>query len=309
MDRIEATRVFVEVAERASFTAAASRLRMSKALVSKQVAALEQAAGVRLLHRTTRRLSLTEAGEAFLLRAHRAIEAFDTMMQAAGQDRTRPKGILRIAAPKVYGELVLADLIAAFLADQPELEVELACEERTVDIVGEGFDMALRLGVLDDSALLSVRLAPFPYVICAAPGYLARRGHPARPADLAPHDCIVNTSIAPHGKWTFRSDGRSHQVAVRSRIRVNSDATARQFTRAGLGVGLCIRAPLEEDFASGRLVPLLEPFLAYDRVVVALLPHRTGLPAKTRIFLDFLKHRLRSQDAPSAGGQQMDAAR
>lgn len=299
MDRIEATRVFVEVADRASFTAAAARLGMSKALASKQVAALERAAGVRLLHRTTRKLSLTEAGEAFLGRAYAALDAFDSMMDAAGQDPAHPKGILRIAAPKVYGEMVLAEAVAVFLKDQPHLEIELICEERRVDIVGEGFDMALRLGALEDSSFVSVRLAPFPYVVCAAPDYIESRGDPVRPADLGHHDCIVNTAISPHGQWAFRTENRIHKVTVPSRIRVNSDSSARQFTRAGLGIGLCIRAPLDEDFAAGRLVPVLERFHAYDREVVALLPHRTGMPAKTRVFLDFLKHRLRSDRSPA----------
>lgn len=297
MDQIDAVRAFVEVAERESFTAAAARLGFSKALVSKHVAALESRAGARLLNRTTRRVALTEAGRAFLERARPAVAAWDAMMEAATDDSAHPAGLLRIAGPRVFGETVLADLVAEFLSAQPNLRVDLALEERRVDVVGEGFDLAVRLGEPEDSSLLAVRLTPFPYLLCAAPDYLARRGTPEAPEDLARHDCIVNATLAPAGQWVFERGGEAIRVGVPARVRVNSDGAAARFVRAGLGVGLCIRAPMAADLAAGRVVEVLAGLGAYDRRVFALIPHRSGMPRKTRLLLDHLKRRLRGREA------------
>ena len=293
MDQIDTVRAFIEVAARESFTAAAERLGLSKALVSKHVAALEARAGTRLLNRTTRRVSLTEAGEAFLARARVAVATWDDMMDSATEDSAQPSGLLRVAGPMVFGEAVLAPLAAEFLAEQPNLRMELMLEGRRVDVVGEGFDIAVRLGEPEDSALIAVRLAAFPYAICAAPAYLDRRGTPRSPDDLHDHDCIVNTAIAPAGQWAFRMGEGIRRVTVPVRAKVNSDPPAAAFVRAGLGIGLLIRPPVEPEIAEGRLVPVLPEFNAYDRQVFALLPHRAGMAAKTRLFLDFLRRRLR----------------
>lgn len=293
MDQVDAVRVFLEVVERRSFTGAAERLGLSKALVSKHVAALETRAGTRLLNRTTRRVSPTEAGLAFAERARGAVAAWDEMMEVATEDSRQPRGLLRIAGPRVFGETVLADAVAAFLAEQPNLRVELALEERMVDIVGEGFDVAVRLGELSDSSLMAVRLTGFPYVLCASPGYLAARGTPRVPADLTAHDCIVNSPLAPSGQWSFLVDGALVRVSVKARALVNSNIPVAALARAGLGIGLSMRRPIEADLESGRLVAVLEDFNAYDRQVYAIVPHRTGLPAKTRLFVDFLRGYLR----------------
>ncbi len=307
MDQIDAVRAFIEVAARESFTAAAERLGLSKALVSKHVAALETRAGTRLLNRTTRRVSLTEAGETFLARARIAVSTWDEMMESATEDSAQPSGLLRIAGPKVFGETVLAPLAAEFLAEQPHLRVELALEERRVDIVGEGFDIAIRLSEPEDSALIAVRLAPFPYVICAAPAYLARRGTPERPDDLLEHDCIVNSAISPAGQWAFRTEEGLHRVTVPFRAKVNSDQPAAAFVRAGLGIGLLIRQPVEADLAEGRLVAILPELNAYDREAYALMPHRAGMAVKTRLFLDFLRRRLRGGEPARLGAARPTA--
>jgi DNA-binding transcriptional LysR family regulator len=292
MDSIDAARVFLEVAERQSFTGAAARLGLSKALVSKHVAALEARAGARLLNRSTRKVWLTEAGAAFAERARAAIAAFDAMMEAATEDAATPAGLLRLAAPKVYGETVLAPLLAEFLATQPRLRLEAAFEERLVDVIGEGFDVAIRLGDPPDSALAGVRLGRFPYVLCAARAHVAARGAPRTPQELPDHDAVVNVALAPNGQWTFTGPSGVERVAPRVRVRVNGDAPAAAFVRAGLGVGLLMRAPVEAELADGRLVELLADRAAYDRAVWALTPHRTLQPAKTRRLLDFLRARL-----------------
>lgn len=295
MDQIDAVRAFLEVAERQSFTAAAARLGLSKALVSKHVAGLEERAGARLLNRTTRSVALTEAGNAFHERAQVTVTAWDAMMESASEDARQPKGILRVAGPRVFGELVLADLVAEFLCCQPNLRVDLFLEERRVDVVGEGFDLAVRVGLPEESSLVTVRLTSFPFVLCAAPGYLARRGTPETPHDLAGHDCILNTAVAPNGQWSFVVDGRTTRIAVPARVRVTSDPPVAAFVRAGLGIGLCFRRPVTGDLAAGRIVPVLERHHAYEREVFALLPHRRFMPAKVRLLLDFLKTRLRDR--------------
>ena len=263
-------------------------------MVSKHIRELETRAGTRLLNRTTRKVSLTEAGEIFSARAEEAVLAWDGMMESATEDKQKPSGLLRVAGPKVFGETTLAPVIADFLKSQPHLRAHLVFEERQVDVVGERFDIAIRVGELRDSSLIAVKLISFPYVVCASPEYLERRGIPKEPEDLLTHDGIVNTAIAPNGQWVFERNGNVTRIAVPARFRVNSDAPAAAFVRAGLGVGLCIRHPLEADLAAGRIVPILEPFHAYDRDVFALIPHRTGMPAKTRLLIDFLKSRLRS---------------
>lgn len=292
MDQIDAIRVFLEVTERQSFTAAAAHLGLSKALVSKHVAALEERAGARLLNRTTRAVALTEAGQAFHERARATVTAWDAMMEAPTAGTRQPKGLLRVAGPRVFGESVLARLVAEFLHGQPNLRVDLALEERRVDVVGEGFDMAVRVGVPEDSSLVAVRLAAFPFVLCATPGYLERRGEPRSPPELAAHDCIVNTAIAPNGQWTFRVDGRTTRLAIPARVRVTSDQPVADFVRAGLGIGLCFRQPVAGELEAGSIVPVLERHHAYDRAVFALVPHRRFMPAKTRLLLDFLKSKL-----------------
>jgi DNA-binding transcriptional LysR family regulator len=292
MDQIDAVRAFIEVAERESFTAAADRLGLSKALVSKHVAALETRAGARLLNRTTRRVSLTETGAAFLDAARGAVTAWEAMMEAAAEDQDQPTGLLRVAGPRVFGEAVLADLVAEFMAAQPNLRVDLALEERRVDVVGEGFDLAIRMGAPEQSSLIAVRLCDWPLVFCAAPAYLAARGTPRTPEDLADHDCVVSAAFAPAGQWALYREDAVMRIAPRARAKTNNDPAAAALVRAGVGVGLIMRRPVEADLAAGRLVEVLAPFSRRERAVHALIPHRSHMPRKTRLLLDHLKARL-----------------
>ena len=293
MDQIDAVRVFLEVAERQSFTAAADRLGLSKAMVSKHVGLLEDRVRARLFNRTTRRVALTEAGARFLPEAQATLAAWERMMEAPTEDTARPSGLLRIASPKVFGETVLAPLVAAFLAAQPNLRIDLACEERHVDIVGEGFDLAIRLGDLADSAMIVRPIAVFPYVLGASDTFLAQHGVPEHPDDLAGVDCVVNAALAPGGQWVFDGEAAPLRVTPRVRIRVNTDSAAAAMVRGGLGIGLLMRRPLEAEIAAGRVVPVLERFRGPDRVVHAIIPHRDYMPAKTRLFLDYIVKALR----------------
>lgn len=296
MDTLEALRVFVQVAEAQSFSEAARRGGVSKALASKYVGWLEERLGARLLNRTTRRVSLTEAGAACLISSRRLLEDYAALIEDTAESQQSARGLLRIAGPKVFGEDVLAGLVADFMRDHPRIQVDLALEERTVDLIGEGYDLAIRIGRLTDSSLVARRLVDFPYLICAAQDYLERRGTPQEPAELAQHDCIVNSAISPTGQWEFRIGGRLTQVSVPTRARATTARAVATLVRAGLGVGLCLKSTVVDDLENGALVPLLAPFQAYDRSVYAVYPHRAHLPAKVRLFLDHLTVQL---SAPS----------
>ena len=300
MDTLDALRVFIQVAEAQSFSEAARRGGVSKALASKYVGWLEERLGARLLNRTTRRVSLTEAGAACLLSSRRLLEDYAALVEETAESQRSARGLLRITGPKVFGEDVLAGVVADFMRAHPRIQVDLALEERTVDLIGEGYDLAIRIGRLTDSSLVARRLVDFPYLICAAQDYLERRGTPQEPAELAQHDCIVNSAISPTGQWEFLIGGRLTQVSVPTRARATTARAVATLVRAGIGVGLCLKSTVVDDLESGALVPLLAPFQAYDRSVYAVYPHRAHLPAKVRLFLDHLTTQLSAPSHHSA---------
>jgi len=300
MDTLDALRTFIQVAEAQSFSEAARRGGVSKALASKYVGWLEERLGARLLNRTTRRVSLTEAGTACLLASRRLLEDYAALVEDTTESQRSARGLLRIAGPKVFGEDVLAGVVADFMRAHPRIQVDLGLEERTVDLIGEGYDLAIRIGRLTDSSLVARRLVDFPYLICAAQDYLERRGTPQEPAELAQHDCIVNSAISPTGQWEFLTGGRLTQVSVPTRARATTARAVATLVRAGIGIGLCLKSTVVDDLESGALVPLLAPFQAYDRSVYAVYPHRAHLPAKVRLFLDHLTTQLSAPSHHSA---------
>lgn len=289
MDQIDAVRAFLEVAEHRSFTAAADRLGLSKAMVSKHVGLLEARVGARLLNRSTRHVALTEAGARFAARARDAVAAWETMIEAAAEDADQPHGVLRVAGPKVFGESVLTRAASSFLTAQPNLRLELALEERRVDVIAEGFDLAVRVGAPEDSTLIGVTLGPYPYVFCAAPDYLRAHGRPEHPHALRAHRCIVNSALTNDGQWRFRRGDVELRVTPSACVRVNSNAPVVRFALDGHGIGLCMGQSVAADLAAGRLQAVLPDWNAYDRHVYALIPHRPLMPAKTRLFVDHLR--------------------
>lgn len=220
------------------------------------------------------------------------VAAWDAMMEAATEDRAQPSGVLRIAGPRIFGETAIAPLLAEFLQAQPRLRADLVLDERQVDLVGEGFDLAIRVSRLPDSGMVAIPLGDFSFVHCASREYLARRGTPLVPEDLSGHDCILTPPVAPNGQWLFGAEGNTRRIAIEPRVRVNGDRAAAACVRGGLGIGPLFRAPVAQEIAAGTLVPVLERWAAYDRRAFAILPHRRGMPAKTRPFVDFLKDRL-----------------
>lgn len=293
MDRIETFRALVAVVDTGSFSAAAERLGISPQLASKYVKALEAELDLQLLYRTTRRLALTEAGRAFLPRCRQLVEDFDALRRSARREDSEPRGALTITAPVTFGERVLSGVVHDFVEAHPEVSVELKLTDRRLDLVEEGLDLAIRIGMLEDANLIVRRLGSVPVACCAAPGYLARAGRPDHPADLARHACILDSNFQEPRNWRFRLPEGPATVKVAGRITVNSAEAAGRLAVTGAGVALIPAYVVADAITSGQLEVLFEGQPDYDLgIYAAYLPSR-HLAAKVRRFVDFLADRWR----------------
>ncbi|MEQ8735150.1 MAG: LysR family transcriptional regulator [Rhodospirillaceae bacterium] len=288
MDTINGMRTFARVVDTGSFTEAASRLGISTALASKYVRQLESRLGVQLLNRTTRSVSPTEVGRAYWERCASLLKDFEELEESVGEQHGQPRGVLRVAGSRAFGEDLLVPAIGRFMTSYPEISLDLTLDERMIDIVSEGFDVAIRVADLADSSLIARRLMPYPYFICASSDYLAVHGTPTTPQDLLSHRCIINTGISPANQWQFSINGLTSQVTVPTTARVNTARATATLVKAGRGIGLCLYSTVEDDLATGKLVRLLRNFEAYDRTVYAVYPHSQHLSAKVRVFVDHL---------------------
>lgn len=288
MDTLTRMRVFVQVVESGGFSAAARALGRSKALVSKYVRELEDELGVRLLNRTTRQLSLTEIGEAYVREAGEIVQRIEELNGSLGDCHSEPRGLLRVSVPRSFGEQVLAEPIMDFLATEPLIKISLRFEDRFVDLVEEGIDVAVRIGELSDSSLVARRLAPMRMVICARPDVLEERGRPELPKDLAGLDCVVDTNYRTPSNWPFLIDGKRVSVPVDGRVEANSPLGARAAVLKGHGFGYIPDFVVRDDLTAGRLVEVLQGYVPDTAGVYALYPHRRHLPGKVRAFIDHL---------------------
>lgn len=287
MDRLREMEVFAQVAASGSLSGAARVLNMSVGAVSKHLAALENRLGVRLLLRTTRRLSLTVEGEAFLPRA-RSILADLTEAEAAVANDARPlSGFLRVTASAGFGRTHVAPLVADFLGQHPDLRLHLLLTDNVLDLVEENIDVALRFGVLADSRLLARRLAANWRIVCATPDYLDRHGRPASPADLVQHECLVIGS-GNDRVWEFIGPDGPVSVRVGGRLASNNGEVIHAWARDGLGLALKSVWDVEGDIAAGRLVPVLEEWRSPDTALHAVSPVARGLSPRVRRFTDFI---------------------
>ncbi|MFT6914550.1 MAG: DNA-binding transcriptional LysR family regulator [Motiliproteus sp.] len=287
MEEFGAIPVFVAVVEQAGFSAAARTLGISKSAVSKRINQLERHLGVRLLHRTTRKLSLTEAGERYFEHAAQSLIAAGQAEDAVTQLQGDPKGTLRISSPMSFGRLHISPLIPKFLQRFPKLQVELVMDDKKVDLVAAGFDVAIRSGRLPDSTLVARALAPLRMVLCASPDYIVRRGLPAMPSELAKHNCVLFSYSSDANKWKLCTEDKSETVLVSGNYRVNNSEALLEALRAGTGIGRLPTFVAGPDLKSGRLVQLLESYPIPEQTFYAVFPERQYLPAKVRVFLDF----------------------
>lgn len=288
MDTLTRMQAFVRVAEAGGFSAAARRQGKSKALLSKYVRELEDELGARLLNRTTRQLSLTEAGQVYLREAVDILQRIDDLKSTVHDTHREPRGLLRIAAPRTLGDGEIGQAIMEFLQKEPLISVDLRLEDRFVDLVEEGFDVAVRVSELTDSSLIARTLAPFRILVCVRPDVLAATGKPHVPAELAEMPCIVDTNAKVRANWTFKVDGERTAVAVRGRVEVNSPRAVRAAALAGLGFAKVPYMTVREDIAAGRLVAVLEEFEVGSSAIHVVYPHRRHLSGKVRAFVDFL---------------------
>lgn len=288
MDTIDGMRTFVTVVSEGSFSRAADRLGMSPQLVSKYVAQLEARLGARLINRSTRRLSITEVGQAYFERCRDVLADIEEMETAVGDAAVAAQGTLRINAPMSFGILHLSKAIAEYQCGQPDVSVDLTLDDRVVDIVSEGYDIAIRIGRMPESSLVARRLAPIRLVICAASEYLARWGTPASPEDLKDHECLRYTLSSYSDQWRFRQGDRAHDVQVSGRFAASNGDAIRLAAMAGRGIALQPTFIVGEDIRDERLQRVLEDWEVEPLGLYAVYAHRKYLSGKVRTFVDFL---------------------
>jgi DNA-binding transcriptional LysR family regulator len=288
-DRLAALELFVAIAAHGALAPAARGLGLGPARASRLLAALEKRLGVRLARRTTRALSLTEAGAAFLEPARRALGELTAAEGALRGGRVGPSGILRLSAPTQFGALHIAPLAAELARRHLELTVDLRLTDRPVDLIEEGFDAAVRVGTSAPGSLIARRVGETAMLTLAAPAYLARNGTPRTPADLAAHDCVVWIGVGRNAGWRFRAGGKLREIAVAGRVRADSPAAVLAATIAGAGIARLPAYMVHAALAEGRLTTVLDAF-APPSVPVAVLYPAPGpgfaVPPKLRVFLD-----------------------
>lgn len=293
MDRLLAMKVLTTVVEQRSFARAAEKLGLSVSACSRQVAELEAHLGTRLLHRTTRKLSLTESGALFHDRALDVLAAVTEAEQEASSSASRAKGTLRISCSINFGVRHLAPAVGQFLAAHPEVRLDVSLADRYVDLVEEGYDVAIRIGQVITPTLIARRLGDTRMVPCASPAYLARHGTPAKPADLARHACLTYEYLAMRNLWRFRDRrGREQSVRVTGPMHANNGDLLAAAAIAGIGIAMEPDFIVAEDLAEGRLVALLPDYEPPAASIYAVYPSRRHLSAKVRVFVDFLSARF-----------------
>lgn len=293
MDRLATMEAFVRVADSKSFSEAARRLRSSKSLVSRQVAALEAELGVRLFHRTTRSLTLTEEGRAYREQVTRILAEIAEANMSVSQAQAQPRGRLKLNAPMSFGILHLAPALPDFLARYPAVQLDLVLNDRYVDVVDEGFDLAIRIGRLADSSLVARKLAALRMVLCASADYLATHGTPRVPEDLRRHQCLCYSTNSQTPEWRFVTpEGKPLSVQIDGRLHANNGDVLRSAALRGLGIVYLPSFIVGADLQAGTLCSLLPDFVATDTGIHAVYPHSRHLSAKVRAFIDFLAERF-----------------
>jgi DNA-binding transcriptional LysR family regulator len=293
MDRLQAMRVFAQVVESGSFSAAASRLGLSATATSRHVADLETHLQTRLLNRTTRRVSVTESGRAFHERCVQLLCDLEEAEQEAARAAVVPRGTIKLTTAVNFGVRHVAPAIADFLAAHPEVRFDVSLSDRIVDLVEEGFDLGIRIGAPGSDNIVARKLAQTRLVPCASPAYLAARGAPASPGDLERHNCFTYEYLAPKNLWRFRDPaGREYPVRVNGNLHSNNGDLLAEAAARGAGIVLEPAFIVGPDVRAGRLVPLLQDYTPAPLPIYAVYPSRKHLSAKVRRFVDFLVERF-----------------
>jgi DNA-binding transcriptional LysR family regulator len=283
---------FAAVVETGSFTAAAERLGLTKAMVSQHVSRLEKELGITLLTRTTRKVAPTEAGAAFHAECSPVLQEMESAIARIGGRSEMPAGTLRLTAPEDYGAAIVVPVLAAFKLRYPQVRIDLLATDDVVDLVGGRFDLGIRVGWLRESSLRATRLDTFEQYVTAAPRYLKAAGTPKHPRELAAHAWVAMSTLRSAYTWHFSSRGHTQTVRVSPHVTSNNASSLRAFLREGIGVGILPDYMLEAEIASGRLVRLLPGWSLPQGGVHAVYPNTRYTSAKVRAFVDFLRAKL-----------------
>jgi DNA-binding transcriptional LysR family regulator len=294
MDRIGDLNLFLRVLDLGSISAAARSLDLSVAVASQRLKRLEQSLGVRLFHRTTRRLRLTAEGEALVEQGRALIEDLDALTGGLQKAAGEIAGTLRVSLPASFGRQYISPLVPEFLAQHPRLKIHMDLSDSLRDLTSEGFDLAIRIGEMRDSNLVARRLAPNRRVLCASPDYLRKNGAPTKPEQLSAHDCLLIVSgRKAHGTWQLRKPGAKQvSVRVRGRLESNLGEAIRDAAIAGLGIALHSTWHVCEDLRAGRLQRVLPDYVLPESGIYAVMPQRRLIPARARAFAEFLAQRF-----------------
>ena len=300
MDRLEAIETFVKIVDLGSFTAAADHLGFSKSHASKLIHSLEQHLGVGLLNRTTRKMSPTDAGRTFYQRCLIVLEELEEAERSVTRLHQNPRGTLRLTAPMSWGYRYLAPVLGRFMAEYSELEVELQLTDRLVDMIDEGFDLAIRIGELEPSSLMARRLAPVRRQVCASPGYLAQHGRPTHPEQLKDHACLLYTLQSTGERWRFKHIDTKEEVnvPVTGPLRTNNGETLTALASQGLGLALMPDFLICDRVRRGELDTVLDEWTTWNGSIWALYPPNRHLSAKVRLLIDTLVEEFGAGEVP-----------
>jgi DNA-binding transcriptional LysR family regulator len=279
---------FVRLVEAGSFSAAAAELRVKQSTVSKWVAALEEQFGAQLVERTTRSQRVTEPGQRFYERARELLAAYEEATHELQERAPEPRGLLRVSVPTVFGRLFVVPHVARLMRRYPELELELVFSDRYVNLVEEGIDVAIRVGLPADSTFRARKLGETRRHLVASPGYLEQHRAPRTPRELKEHSCLLHTGLRTGDVWSFRRGGKAVQAPVRGRLSANNSEAVLVMARAGLGVALLAEWLVEADLKSGRLVSLMPDYAPPPAPIQAVMPPGKYLHPRVRAFIDFL---------------------
>lgn len=294
-------RAFIDVVDAEGFSAAARKTKRSKALLSKHVRELEDELGVRLLNRTTRQLSLTEAGHEYYVRANGILKDIDNLSGSISEANTQVRGRIKVSVSRTFADASIGRALIDFLINHPAINLDLHLDDRFVDLVEEGFDLAIRLTNLADSTLIARKLSDLDIVTIAAPALVEKVGEPKTPEDLATRPCLIDRNNRNFNNWLFQTpSGTPLSVTVNGPLEVNSPVTTRNGALAGLGFARVPRFVAEEEIKSGKLVCVLQDYTVKNGGIHAVYPHRRYLPARVRLLVDELAKWFKSYENEAA---------
>ncbi|MCQ0987371.1 LysR family transcriptional regulator [Jiella marina] len=290
MDTLTRMRAFLSVVENEGFSAAARKTGRSKALLSKYVRELEDELGVLLINRTTRQIALTAAGEVYVARAATLLADLESLNEEAREATGEAKGRIRVSAARTFGDAELGLSLIDFAKAYPDIALDIHLDDNFVNLVEEGFDVAIRMTRLDDSAMIARRLASLDFVITASPDLIRRVGRPEHPSEIGNFPAVIDSNSRLFSNWVFRDPQTQEQITVpvSGQFSANSPVTVRAAALAGLGFALSPAFVVRDELKSGQLVTVLDEYMSSEAGIYAVFPHRRHLPTRVRVFVDFL---------------------